>query len=184
MFFPLVQHQLTSDERLLWSGQPRKGLTLRASDALAIPFSLMWGGFAIFWEYSVATTGTPFFFKLWGVPFVLVGLYMIVGRFFYDAQARAKTYYAVTDSRILIISGIFSQQIKSLSLNTLADISLAEGAGGEGTITFGNGQSNGSPFGRSRSWPGSQRYSPPCFELIPRAKSVYDLIREAKQSKR
>jgi hypothetical protein len=49
----IVQRELRSDEQLIWSGRPGRGLRLRSSDALMIPFSLLWGGFAIFWEYSV-----------------------------------------------------------------------------------------------------------------------------------
>src|SRR5689334_17016914 len=102
------QPYLFPGERILWTGRPKQGLALSRSDILAIPFSLMWGGFAIFWNFSVWTdfpdTGTAddWFFKLWGLPFLAAGLYLIVGRFFYDAWIRSRTHYAVTNERVLI----------------------------------------------------------------------------------
>ena len=45
-----ARSELARNEKLLWSGQPRGGIKFRAADALMIPFSLMWGGFAVFWE--------------------------------------------------------------------------------------------------------------------------------------
>ena len=176
----IVQH-LDRGERLLWSDRPRSGIRLRAQDLFLVPFSLLWGGFAIFWEASVISKGAPLFFMLWGIPFVCVGLFLIFGRFFFDAHNRARTFYGVTNERIIIVSGIFSQQTKSLSLRTLTDLSLTQRNDGSGTITFGPGTAlNG--FFPAGGWPGAGRYAPPSFDLIERAKEVYDIIRQAQRA--
>jgi hypothetical protein len=144
-----------------------------------IPFSLLWGGFALFWEATVITTKAPVFFELWGVPFVLIGLYLIVGRFFVDARQRQRTIYAVTSERIIIISGIVREIVKSLNLKTLSDISLSEKADGTGTVSLGEGSS--SAWLGSGGWPGGRQNAPPAFEGIPNARSVYETIRQAQK---
>ena len=175
-----IERELSSGERLLWSGQPQGGIRLRSSDAFVIPFSLLWCGFAIFWEASVITKGAPFFFRLWGVPFVLVGLYLVIGRFIVDARTRERTFYGVTSERIIIVSGLFSRQTKSLQLRTLSDISLAERADGSGTITFGpqHPMAQHIPSG----WPGAGQYAAPAFDMIERAKETYNLIRQTQRT--
>jgi hypothetical protein len=176
-----IRRQLSGGERVLWSGQPKQGVILRASDALMIPFSLLWGGFAFFWEWSVINSDAPGFFVLWGIPFVLVGLYLIVGRFFVEARQREKTHYAVTNERVLIISGLLRPTVKSLSLRTLTDVSLSESSNGEGSITFGAASALSGMFGGFAGWPGMSAQVGPRFEVIPKAKAVYEVIRAAQK---
>ena len=142
----------------------------------------MWGGFAIFWESSVLTSNAPGFLVLWGIPFVLVGLYLIVGRFFFEAKQRAHTFYAVTNERILIVTGVFNRKVKSLNLRTLSDISLTEGKNNEGTISFGGGSPFSSMFGGFSGWPGMGSQMGPRFELIAGAKPVFETIRGAQRA--
>src|SRR5580692_6078756 len=87
--YPDIQIELLAGESLLWCGQPLPRVLFHMQDIFAVPFSLLWGGFAILWEWGV--TGhfggnshahpAPFFFALWGIPFVVIGQYMIWGRF-------------------------------------------------------------------------------------------------------
>ena len=174
----IIQKELEPRERLLWAGQPAQGAKLRGSDVFMIPFSFLWGGFAIFWEYSVIESGAPFFFMLFGVPFVLVGLYIMIGRFYVEAKQRSKTFYGVTNERVVIASGLFRKKVKSLNLRTLTDISLSESSNGSGSISFGNTSPFASMFG-SMSWPGMEQHLGPRFDLINNAKQVYQQIREA-----
>ena len=177
--------EIEPSERLLWAGKPRQGVFLRASDAFLIPFSLMWGGFAIFWEATVVSQGAPFFFALWGIPFVLVGLYFIVGRFVVDAWCRARTVYGVTSERIVIISHVFHYSVKSLNLATLTDVTLYERSDRSGTISFGLIQ----PiyfwwWWTNMHWMGSHFNLVPTLESVENAKSVYVTIRTAQREHR
>ena len=183
---PAILENLERGETLLWSGKPLGGIQFRSQDFLLIPFSLMWGGFAIFWEYSALTHpngqgSTGIFLSLLGIPFVCIGLYLIFGRFFVDAYNRSRTYYGVTNERIIILSGLFTRQVKSLQLRTLSDVTLNQGSNNHGTILFGpspNTMGFSLPTG---SWPGAARYNPPSFDLIERPKEVYDIIRQAQK---
>ena len=174
----IVKQELDSREQLLWAGQPRKGLTLRASDAMMIPFSLLWGGFAIFWEYSVIHSSAEWFGIIWGIPFVSVGLYMIFGRFFFDSWKRDKTFYGVTDQRIIIVSNLFGRKLKSLNIRTLQDITLEQKSDESGTITFNSPEKQ---WWNNNAWFRQGQPELPSFEMIQEAKKVYEIIREAQR---
>lgn len=96
---------LRTDEQLLWCGVPDPAVWFTPADAFLIPFSLMWGGFAIFWETGVMRSGGPVFFEFWGVPFVMIGLYFIIGRFIYKRARKRRTVYGITTARAIVLVG-------------------------------------------------------------------------------
>lgn len=178
----VIQSELDSGEELLWAGTPKQSTVFRPSDVFMIPFSLLWGGFAIFWEIMALGflgNGAGSFnlvFPLFGIPFVIVGLYMIFGRFIYDAKKRSKTFYGLTDQRAIIVSGIFSKSVKSLNLKTMSDVSLTEKSSGNGTITFGQEDHVMSMF-MGGGLMGAGGSLVPKFELVEDAKQVYNKLR-------
>ena len=183
-----LQRELTPDEHLLWSGAPAQGVRLRGGDIFMIPFSLLWGGFAFFWEGGVLTSlgarftstypfiqiqlATVSFMALWGIPFCLMGIYVIIGRFFVDAWMRGRTVYGVTDHRVIIAQG---GSVKSLPLATLPQIELREGRSGRGSLYFGEPS-----FFDVAGWPRwgyrGGNTTVPSFEGIAKAREVYTLI--------
>jgi hypothetical protein len=173
----IIQRELASDERLLWSGCPQKGILFRWYDILLIPFSLLWGGFAIFWEVKVIQTGGPFFLILWGIPFVLIGLQITIGRFIVDAKIRASTYYGVTNRSVIIISGLVKRKILSCDLKSLRELSFSEIMNRKGSISFGAENPHSSwlqnmPFGQTDA---------PQFEMVENARDIFEIIRHAKE---
>ncbi len=177
-----LRQDLGSDERLLWSGMPRQGVRLRASDAMMIPFSLMWGGFSFFWEYMVVQSHAGPFFTLWGIPFVVMGVYLIAGRFFVDSAQRARTFYGLTDQRVLIVGGLMGRSTRSVALGQLGEVVLDERPDGSGTISFG-ATSGFFAMWRGTSWPGMGNRMTPCFDLIDDARRVHGLIRDAENAR-
>ena len=175
-----LRSNLSTGEKLIWTGKPKTGIMFRSTDAFHIPFSLLWCGFAIFWESNAIKTDGDYFFMLWGIPFVLVGLYITIGRFFIDAKKRANTIYGITPDRIIIKSGIFSSEITSLNIKTLTDITINQKSDNSGTLTLGPTDIRSSMM-QGMEWPGIKQ--PLRLEFIEDVKSVYDKIIDLQRQK-
>ena len=139
-----LQPELQPDESLLWAGRPGAGRLFTLIDIYLVPFSLLWGGFAIFWEALVLSSmiSRPSTFELFplvfGLVFVAIGCYMIFGRFIVKRYTRRRTFYAVTDRRAIVVSTAFRRIVRSTSLKRLPGLELSTGRGTRGTVTFGH----------------------------------------------
>lgn len=176
-----IRRELSSGEQVLWWGQPKRGFVLRASDAFVIPFALLWTAFSGSWLFAVVSSDAPWTMALFGVPFLGLGLYMLVGRFWVEAKQRARTFYAVTSQRVVIVSGLLTRSVKSLSLKTLSELTLREDSEGGGTITFGPQHPLGFMVHGMPPWPGVGQWMSPRFEAVAQVREVYEVIRQAQR---
>ena len=178
------QPDLLRDEKVVWAGQPDARFHFSGEDLYLVPASLLWGGLALLWEAGVlgfwgGNGPAPWFFLLWGIPFVLIGQYMIWGRFVVKAYRNRRTFYGLTNKRALIINRTSSRQVQALFLNQLPTINKTTRRDGSGTLAFGfwpkwsGGASpnSGMDFYFGQSGPGA-----PAFYDIPDVEGVYQLL--------
>jgi hypothetical protein len=188
-----LQPEMMQGETLLWSGRPLQRIIFRSSDWFAIPFSLLWGGFSLFWEWNVLGIGqyagrtgqdAPVFFQLWGIPFVLIGQYMIWGRFFHAAWKKSELRYGVTNRRVIVLVQGRTRKVIDGALRSLSTVEVAVRPDGAGTVSF-QPQTNAAWFvansGRKGFNTGPDFQSLTFFD-IPGARQVYDIIRNARDS--
>jgi uncharacterized membrane protein len=133
-----VEQHLSSAERIEWVGRPDPAKHFTRGDVFLVPFSIMWGGFSIFWEASAISGGAGPFFALWGIPFVVIGLYFIFGRFIYKARRKRRTIYAVTNRRVMtIVKGRHDESVEATYLRSIPNISTSAVSNGDGSVEFG-----------------------------------------------
>ena len=183
----LFQGRLLPRERIIWSGRPAQGLLFLSRDLFMIPFSLLWCGFAIFWTNMAIKQGAPLFFYAWGMMFVCIGLFLVFGRFAFDAWLRRRMSYAVTNRRILITRAAPFATFRSIDLEQLPEVQFTGAGATRGTLRFGP---TASSFGYSTV--GNSRMSSwlPALDPVPQflgiedPQRVFDLIMKASRDSR
>src|ERR1700738_3876007 len=121
---PRAQSELQSGESLYWTGAAdpaRAALTALPASIFGIPFA----GFSLFWitqayhaSSAMSKSSHDAFakgftvFPLFGLPFLLVGLGIILAPLWAFLSGRS-TVYAVTNQRVMIITGGGSRSVKS-----------------------------------------------------------------------
>lgn len=179
---PALSHRivplLKKGETLEWVGQPRQGIRFRREDWIQIPLTLMFLGAVLYWEsialfYTLADWARfphmqPFYllFSLYGMVFVVIGLYASIGRFLGDAYSRAHTTYGITNRRLVMYRDGFRPKTQSLDTTSLRNLQLEVRRGGYGTISIRLS---------------SRKTTLPVFEDISGVRAVYNLIQDSRR---
>lgn len=174
---PALSHRivplLRKGETLEWVGQPRQGIRFRREDWFQIPITFVFLGAVLYWEsialfYTLADGARfphlqPFYllFSLYGMVFVVIGLYASIGRFFWDSYSRAHTTYAITNRRLIMYRDGIRPKTQSLDTASLRNLQREVRREGYGTLSIGLS---------------SRKTALPLFDDIPGVQAVYELI--------
>ena len=205
---------LLSGERVLWIGKPEKGGLYKGWDFLAIP---IWGwvipgsiasiyggvysfikGFNIGNFWSLNSSLEALVFILGGMVFLPVGFYMAFGQFAIRKRKISRTFYAVTEKRLLMLSVKSHDQHKELQLHcqprelyldSIRDIDIQINPDGTGTLIFTDGKRFLLPEGKKRPaylpkssiMPWGYSDNTFAFSTIKGARKVYEIIEKTRR---
>ena len=163
-----------------WSGRPSMGIRFERSDWLNIPVGVFWLSSVVFWEHAAIGSDAPILFRLVGVPFVALGLFIAVGRFFWDAYVREHTWYGLTaDSAIIVRDGL-GGKVTNIYLPSVQSIAFSPEADGTGTIDFTDPKAEKSSFMLFQS---SASDKPAAFVAIANAADVFERCKAAQKAR-
>lgn len=166
---------LAPGEQIVWQGQPTQGFRLAPQDAFAVPFAAFWL-FMVTMMFVLAFTGEmkevdPLTYVIMPV-FLVVGLYLLFGRFLVDRATRRRVRYYLTTQRAVIEGGLLRTTRRSVNLAAVSEIRFRGRRSGRGTVQFG-------PMGMFAmmppSWPGASQFLPAAFDDIEDAERIYNL---------
>jgi hypothetical protein len=172
----MIDAELSSGERVAWSGQPLPGRFARR----ALPTVLLgipWTAFAIFWTAGAAwgtakarDAGVFRAFPLFGLPFILIGLGMLASPYWMRRKAK-RTVYVLTNRRAFVLAAgrRGSITVRSFELQRLTELRRKQNSDGSGDLTFARDL--------HRDSDGHGYFTDVGFQAIRDVKSVEDKVR-------
>lgn len=193
---------LIQGETILWKGQPETSVKFTKADIFLVPFSIInLGGMLIIGiillPVLIASNSANaanymfavFIIALFLIIDVLIGLYLMFGRFIYKRKNKEKTWYLVTNKRVIVINNLWKTKVNSANIDSIPSIQKSIRKDGIGTITFGINKKasvfiGGYKFGENYGNTGLDFFGflnkaqPPTFFDIKDAEKVYRKVQE------
>jgi hypothetical protein len=176
----VVQPDVEPNEQILWVGQPNPA-RMAVESIGSFLFGIVWTWFTISFIMSwMGPSGSSMWpggiwgfgglaFYIFMAPFLIIGLAMLASPLFSYLQG-LRTFYAVTNKRILIIETGKSRKVQSYGEGDVGSLERTERPDGSGDLAFAKHYSKDSD--------GDQRTRDIKFVGIAQVRSVENIIRD------
>lgn len=186
---------LADGETILWQGRPAPGIVWRDLINPLTFFGLFFFLFAVFWVGAAfamtRNTGGGFgiLFPLFGLPFIAVGFYLLIGRIFWDAYSRSRTWYTLTDRGAYTATEIFGKRaLKRVGFDEMSRLDLEDSQPGSvwfsETVSTHAHRRRGSAVHNQYRSHSQTTVTPVGFARIDDPRAVYRLIADRRRTER
>ncbi|MFO0742670.1 MAG: hypothetical protein U0270_42750 [Labilithrix sp.] len=91
---------LSPGEELLWANRPKRGLVFERNPHAFT--QIVWTLFSLTWTFAGLITDVSFGVSMLGIPFVMLGLYGLLGHSVHRAWRHRELVYGITNRRLLV----------------------------------------------------------------------------------
>ncbi|MBW1810228.1 MAG: hypothetical protein JRJ87_18670 [Deltaproteobacteria bacterium] len=141
-----IKEELLKDEKILWTGQPDPSVHFAPGDAFLLPAGIIFIGFGIVWVFvslgffnEPGGAGRPNpLFAFTALPPLVIGFYLVLGRYLVKIRGKRRTYYAVTDQRAIALLAGSKKVIMAANIKTVPIVTKTIKKSGIGNLRFGN----------------------------------------------
>lgn len=126
-----LQKYINKEEQILWAERPKQGFIFSVGCLSVFGLGIIIS--MTFWMAIALFLAPDIIMALFGIPFVLIGLYYSIGRFFHDRHIRKKMIYGLTNQRVFIKKGA---QLSALDISAITDMKILKQKDDAGSISL------------------------------------------------
>ncbi len=147
-FESLLNENLEPDEQVLWTGKPRLSKVFDRTDLVLIPLGLYQTLFGLFYlsmaldninfALNVSGPGSKLFYIsiMMVIPVIAISFYLLLPRLIIKTYIKAKTHYAITNCRVIVIRTNRRNKIKHLAFVKIEYFEIRTSKSGTGNLYF------------------------------------------------
>lgn len=175
-----VQPELTEGEVILWAGRPLQETVFHWKDLFLLPFGVISSA------GSLLSLSAAFGFSNWdpsdaipllgGLVFLVVGQYLIWGRFVIALWKKRRTFYAVTTQRVIVVQNLRQRTVLCSYIDTMPEIMRSGRLREVSTLRFAKQGSFLVSEQNLRIWDPFFLEESPAFVDLEEADGVYHLV--------
>lgn len=133
---PFFQHELFENERILWAAQPNNRFHFSEYDIFLIPFAMLISTPLIVLGNHLLFSRDSHLFRM-GALMLSCGICLTAGRYFIKWLKKSKTYYLISNLRIIILrNDKYNNKNTSILIKDIDYLDKKIRKNGNGTIRF------------------------------------------------